>query len=89
MERVGKMELQKVASYTYAVEPAEVNAQGELPLTVLAQRILETATFHAESWAVGYSTLIQNNQAWVLARDRKSTRLNSSHASKSRMPSSA
>ena len=68
MERVGKMELQKVASYTYAVEPAEVNAQGELPLTVLAQRILETATFHAESWAVGYSTLIQNNQAWVLAR---------------------
>ena len=62
------MELQKIASYTYAVEPAEVNAQGELPLTVLAKRILETATFHAESWAVGYSTLIQNNQAWVLAR---------------------
>ncbi|MCH5328379.1 MAG: acyl-[acyl-carrier-protein] thioesterase [Coprobacter sp.] len=58
----------KIATYTCTVEPAEGNAQGELPLTTLVQHILETATFHAESWSVGYSTLIQENHAWVLAR---------------------
>ena len=34
-------------------------------------------------------SLLVDNQSGVLARDRKSTRLNSSHRSLSRMPSSA
>lgn len=59
---------QKVASYTYYVEPPEGDAQGELPLTVLVKKILESATFHAETWNVGYSTLIIKDQTWVLAR---------------------
>ena len=59
---------QKIATYTYELEPAEGNAQQETPLTLLVKRILETATYHAESWGVGYSSLIKGNQAWVLAR---------------------
>ncbi len=35
---------------------------------LLAKRILEVATLHAESWGVGYSTLIKNRQVWVLSR---------------------
>lgn len=58
----------KVAMFRYSVEPAEGNAQGELPLTILVKRILETATFHAEKWSVGYSSLIKSRLAWVLAR---------------------
>ena len=32
------------------------------------KRQLEVATLHAESWGVGYSTLIKNRQVWVLSR---------------------
>lgn len=60
--------LKKIAAYTYDLEPAEGNAQQETPLTLIAKRILETATYHAESLGIGYSTLIKENQAWVLAR---------------------
>lgn len=61
-------EQKKIAAYIYDLEPAEGNAQQEIPLTLLAKRILETATYHAENWGVGYSTLIKENRAWVLAR---------------------
>ena len=37
----------------------------------------------------GYRSLTGNNEALVVIEDRKSTRLNSSHMSESRMPSSA
>ena len=53
---------------SYTVEPAEGNGQQELPLPLLAKRILEVATLHAESWGVGYSTLIKSGQVWVLSR---------------------
>lgn len=59
---------EKVAAFTFPVEPPEGNAQEELPLTLLVKRVLEAATLHAESWGVGYSTLIRQNHAWVLAR---------------------
>lgn len=57
-----------VYAHSYTVEPAEGNAQQELPLPLLAKRILEVATLHAESWGVGYSTLIKDKQMWVLSR---------------------
>lgn len=59
---------ESVYARSYTVEPAEGNAQQELPLPLLAKRILEVATLHAESWGVGYSTLIKNRQVWVLSR---------------------
>lgn len=62
------MEEQKLFEYTYSLEPADVNGQKELPLTLLVKRILEVATLHAESWNAGYSTLIKTREAWVLSR---------------------
>lgn len=61
-------DVEKVAVYTFPVEPAEGNAQQELPLTLLVSHLLEAATLHAEAWGVGYSTLIKDGHAWVLAR---------------------
>ena len=42
-------EQKKIAAYIYDLEPAEGNAQQEIPLTLLVKRILETATYHAEN----------------------------------------
>jgi acyl-ACP thioesterase len=39
-----------------------------MPLTLLMTRIIEVATFHANSWGVGYARLIQDNHVWVLSR---------------------
>ena len=60
--------VQPVYTHSYTVEPAEANAQQELPLPLLVKRILEVATLHAESWGIGYSDLIKQRQVWVLSR---------------------
>ena len=52
----------------YYLAAGECNPQGEMPLTLLMRRIIEVATFHANSWGVGYARLIQDNQVWVLSR---------------------
>ena len=52
----------------YYLAAGECNPQGEMPLTLLMTRIIEVATFHANSWGVGYARLIQDNQVWVLSR---------------------
>ncbi len=43
-------EQKKIAAYIFDLEPAEGNAQQEIPLTLWVKRILETATYHAENW---------------------------------------
>lgn len=57
-----------IAGYRYRLEPPSANPQGEVTFSLLVRWLLETATKHAESWGVGYSTLIGQSQAWVLAR---------------------
>lgn len=52
----------------YYLAAGECNPQGEMPLTLLMRRIIEVATFHANSWGVGYARLIQDNHVWVLSR---------------------
>ena len=52
----------------YYLAAGECNPQGEMPLTLLMSRIIEVATFHANSWGVGYARLIQDNHVWVLSR---------------------
>ena len=52
----------------YYLAAGECNPQGEMPLTLLMTRIIEVATFHANSWGAGYARLIQDNQVWVLSR---------------------
>ena len=58
----------KQFSYTYYLAAGECNPQGEMPLTLLMSRIIEVATWHANSWGAGYARLIQDNQVWVLSR---------------------
>ena len=58
----------KELSKTYYLADGECNPQGEMPLTLLMTRIIEIATWHANSWGVGYARLIQDNQVWVLSR---------------------
>ena len=58
----------KQFSKTYYLAAGECNPQGEMPLTLLMTRIIEVATFHANSWGAGYARLIRDNQVWVLSR---------------------
>ncbi len=53
---------------SYFLSAAECNPQGEMPIQLLMERIIEIATLHANSWGVGYASLIQDNQVWVLSR---------------------
>lgn len=59
---------EKLFSKTFSLKPGESNGQQEMPLSLLAGRIIEVASLHAESWDVGYTTLIKNRMAWVLSR---------------------
>ncbi len=52
----------------YYMSPAECNGEQEMPLWLLANRMIEVATLHANSWNVGYKRLRKENQAWVLSR---------------------
>lgn len=47
---------------------AECNAQQEMSLPFLAQRLIDIATLHANALGVGYEHLIKDNNAWVLSR---------------------
>ena len=58
----------KVFYKDYYMAAGECNPQGEMPLTLLMTRIIEVATFHANSWGAGYARLIRDNQVWVLSR---------------------
>lgn len=57
-----------IATYRCRLEPPSANPQGEVTFSLLVRWLLEAATQHAESWQVGYSTLIGQSQGWVLAR---------------------
>lgn len=58
----------KEHSHEFFLTAGECNAQQHMPLTLLAQRIIEAATEHANILGVGYDNLNGENQAWVLSR---------------------
>jgi acyl-ACP thioesterase len=58
----------KEYSQSFYLSAGECNAQAEMPITLLMNRIIEVATNHANSWGVGYARLIEDNQGWVLSR---------------------
>lgn len=58
----------KEYSHTYFLMPGDCNAQQQMPISLLVSRVIAVATEHANSWGVGYATLIENNEAWVLSR---------------------
>ena len=54
--------------HKYFLTAGECGAQGTMPVTLLVERIIETATEHANQLDIGYSTLIKTNIGWVLSR---------------------
>lgn len=46
----------------------ESDARGEMPVTLIAERIIEVATRHANLLGIGYSTLAPHGVGWVLSR---------------------
>lgn len=62
------MKLIKEYKHDYFLTAGECNAEQEMPLTLIAQRVIEVATEHANILGVGYADLIKDNEAWVLSR---------------------
>lgn len=53
---------------TYFLIPGEANAQQEMPLTLLASKIIEIATEHANTLGIGHADMKHLNLGWVLSR---------------------
>lgn len=47
---------------------SECNAQKEMPLPMLVQRLIDVATLHANAIDIGYSRLVTFGATWVLSR---------------------
>lgn len=58
----------KIFEQTYFLTPAECNPQGRMPITLVINRLIEVATLHADEIGIGYETLVEHNQTWVLSR---------------------
>ncbi|MEG1574402.1 MAG: thioesterase [Bacteroidales bacterium] len=61
-------DLKRLYDFSYNIVAADCNAQREVSVPILANRILDVATRHADLWGIGYENITHNNQAWVLAR---------------------
>lgn len=59
---------QRQHTHSYTLTAGESNAEGQMPLTLLVERIIEVATEHANNLNIGYATLIKQNIGWVLSR---------------------
>lgn len=55
-------------SEEYILTAGESDAEGLMPVTLLAERIIEIATVHANALGIGYAVLIAKNVGWVLSR---------------------
>lgn len=55
-------------THSYFLTAGECDAEGRMPLPLMARRIIETATEHANSLRIGYADLVRRGIAWVLSR---------------------
>lgn len=62
------MTTDKQFAVKYTLTGGDCNAQQRMPITLLAQKVIEVATLHANLIGVGYDDLIQQGKAWVLSR---------------------
>ena len=60
--------MHKIFEQTYFLTPAECNPQGHMPITLLINRLIEVATLHADEIGIGYESLVEHHQTWVLSR---------------------
>ena len=58
----------KIFECRYFLTPAECNPQGRMPITLLINRLIEVATLHANAIGIGYDTLVDRHETWVLSR---------------------
>lgn len=52
----------------YYLSAGECGPESQMPVPLIASRMIEAATHHANAIGVGYDDLIANGQAWVLSR---------------------
>lgn len=55
-------------SRQFFLTAGECDARGRMPMPLMAERIIEVATEHANSLGIGYDALIRHNIGWVLSR---------------------
>ncbi len=60
--------MELIHEHKYFLTAAECNAQGIMPLSLLVERIIETATEHANKLHIGYVDLAPLHIGWVLSR---------------------
>lgn len=60
--------MHKIFESRYFLTPAECNPQGRMPITLLINRLIEVATLHANELGIGYASLVEHNETWVLSR---------------------
>ena len=59
---------QAVYSQTFFLTAGETDARGEMPVTLIVERMIEVATNHANQLGIGFATLSPLGKAWVLLR---------------------
>ncbi|MCM1504900.1 MAG: thioesterase [Muribaculum sp.] len=52
----------------YFLTAGECSPEGTIPVTLIANRLIEIATMHANQLGVGYERLLEDGTAWVLSR---------------------
>ncbi len=62
------MDAPKEYTHKYFLTAGECNAEKEMSVSLLAQRVIEVATEHANILGVGYADLVKKNHGWVLSR---------------------
>lgn len=61
-------ETKEIFSQTWFLTAGETDAQGQMPITLMAARAIEIATNHANTLGIGYTNLAEHHLGWVLAR---------------------
>ncbi len=54
--------------HSYLLTAGESDPRGLMPLTLVVERVIETATEHANSLNIGFADLSRKNIGWVLSR---------------------
>lgn len=60
--------MERIHTHKYFLTAAECNAQQTMPLSLLVERVIETATEHANMLHIGFLDLVEYHIGWVLSR---------------------
>lgn len=58
----------RLFSAQFTLSPGECNAEKEMPLWLIAERIIALASNHADTWGIGFKDLAATCRSWVLSR---------------------